>query len=81
MIQFMKQNIIVSVYGGLKMEGTVKWYSGKKGYGIICGDDEINYFVHYTSLGWGIVPRDDDRVSFKPVETKKFYEAQRVILM
>lgn len=33
------------------MNGTVKWFSNRKGYGFISGDDEQDYFVHYTSLG------------------------------
>jgi len=32
------------------MEGKIKWYKREKGYGFLTGDDEKDYFVHYTSL-------------------------------
>ena len=35
------------------MKGTIKWYNFKKGYGFIKGEDDQDYFVHYTQ-----VPKD-----------------------
>lgn len=32
------------------MNGTVKWFNAKKGYGFITGKDENEYFVHYSSI-------------------------------
>ena len=32
------------------MEGKIKWFKREKGYGFITGDDEKDYFVHYTAL-------------------------------
>ena len=32
------------------MEGKVKWFDGKKGYGFILGDDGTEIYVHYTGL-------------------------------
>ncbi|MBW2999464.1 cold shock domain-containing protein, partial [Candidatus Woesearchaeota archaeon] len=32
------------------MEGTVKWFNSKKGYGFIEGDDGEDYFVHESVL-------------------------------
>ena len=32
------------------MEGKIKWYKREKGYGFITGEDEKDYFVHYTAL-------------------------------
>ena len=47
--------------------GIVKFFDNKKGYGFIKSDDDIDYFVHFTS----IISDDDykkldegDRVSF-----------------
>lgn len=63
------------------MEGIVKWFNRKKGYGFIKGDDEQEYFVHYTAVQKGVFLKDDDRVSFEPAETDKGKQAQNVALL
>ena len=35
------------------MEGTVKWYNSRKGYGFIQGEDGKDVFVHRTSVPMG----------------------------
>lgn len=52
--------------GGVKMEGSVKWFNRQKGYGFIAGDDGQEYFVHHTALDRGTFIRDNDKVSFDP---------------
>ncbi len=37
------------------MLGKVKWFNASKGYGFIIGEDDQDYFVHYT----GIISEDD----------------------
>jgi len=37
----------------VKMKGTVKWYNIKKGYGFIKGEDDQEYFIHYSALPCG----------------------------
>lgn len=32
------------------MNGTVKWFNAKKGYGFIVGEDNNEYFVHYSNI-------------------------------
>ena len=32
------------------MNGTVKWFDTRKGYGFIVGDDGQDYFVHYSQI-------------------------------
>lgn len=32
------------------MKGTVVWFNEKKGYGFVRGEDEIEYFVHFTGI-------------------------------
>ncbi|MDU2598787.1 cold shock domain-containing protein [Anaerococcus sp.] len=31
-------------------EGIVKFFDNKKGYGFISADDDIDYFVHFSSI-------------------------------
>ena len=32
------------------MNGTVKWFNNKRGYGFITGEDSKEYFVHYSKI-------------------------------
>lgn len=32
------------------MTGTVKFFNGRKGYGFITGEDEKEYFVHFSGI-------------------------------
>ena len=63
------------------MEGTVKWYNRKKGYGFIKGEDGEDYFVHYSALKQGTFIRDNDLVSFEAADTEKGKQAQNVTLL
>lgn len=67
--------------GGESMEGTVKWFNRKKGYGFIAGDDQKEYFVHFTGLTPNTFIRDNDKVSFDPAETDKGNQARNVVLL
>ncbi|MBS3151159.1 cold shock domain-containing protein [Candidatus Woesearchaeota archaeon] len=62
------------------MEGTVKWYNLKKGYGFIKGEDEQDYFVHFSALN-GAMLRENDKVSFDAVDTERGKQAQKVKLL
>lgn len=63
------------------MEGTVKWFNSRKGYGFIKGDDEEDYFFHHTAIKEGAFIRDNDRVSFDPAQTDRGKQAQNVVLL
>jgi len=51
--------------GGTKMNGTVKFFNDKKGFGFIAGEDGKEYFVHSTGLNEGVRLQDNDAVTFE----------------
>src|SRR3989344_6885509 len=63
------------------MEGIVKFFNRKKGFGFIHGDDEKDYFVHFTALPRNVFLRDNDRVSFEAVEGDRGLKADKVQLL
>ena len=63
------------------MEGTVKWFDGKKGYGFIVASDGKEYFVHFTAIPKGLRLRENDKVSFDAVDTERGKQAQNVQLL
>ncbi len=62
------------------MNGTVKWYNVRKGYGFIKGDDEEDYFVHYTQVPEGTMLREEDRVTFDAKDTERGKQALNILL-
>jgi len=63
------------------MEGTVKFYNRKKGFGFIQGNDGNDYFVHYTAIPEGVFLRDNDLVSFDSAEGDRGLKAENVQLL
>jgi len=53
------------------MNGKVKWYHPKKGYGFITAEDGKDVFVHYTSLPDGMYLHEGDEVEFEVEEGEK----------
>ena len=63
------------------MEGTVKFFNKKKGFGFVSGDDGKDYFVHISALPGGVFLRDNDRVSFDGSEGDRGAKAENVQLL
>jgi len=63
------------------MEGKVKFFNGRKGFGFITGEDGKDYFVHFSALPRGIKLFTEDKVSFEPVEGDRGLKAEKVELL
>lgn len=50
------------------MNGTVKWFNTRKGFGFITDADGLDYFVHFSEIeGDGFKKlRDGQAVTFEP---------------
>lgn len=62
------------------MEGRVKWFNDKKGYGFIETDDQGDVFVHYSNIqadGFRTL-KELERVSFEVENTAKGPQAVNV---
>ena len=62
------------------MNGEVKFFNRKKGFGFIKGEDEKEYFVHFSALTEGTMINDNDKVTFDPSEGDRGLQAQNVSL-
>lgn len=64
------------------VEGKVKWFNPRKGYGFIGTDDGRDVFVHYSSIaGDGFKTLDEgDAVQFDVVEGEKGLRATNVVV-
>lgn len=63
------------------MKGTIKWFNVKKGYGFIVGEDQKEYFVHYTALPRDKRVHENDSVSFDAVDSERGIQAQNVQIL
>jgi CspA family cold shock protein len=64
-------------------EGTVKWFSEKKGYGFIEQEDGPDVFVHFSGIsGEGFKSlREGDRVTFEIEQGQKGPSAVNVTVV
>ncbi|MEO1128924.1 MAG: cold shock domain-containing protein [Planctomycetota bacterium] len=63
------------------VEGTVKWFDPKKGYGFIVGPEGQDIFVHYSQIeGDGFrVLSDGSAVRYDAIHGDKGWHATRVV--
>ena len=62
------------------MQGTVKWFDNKKGYGFITDGEGKDIFVHYTGIvseGFKTL-EEGQTVSFELIDGKKGKQADQV---
>ncbi len=60
------------------MEGTVKWFNPRKGFGFIEGEDGKDYFCHMSAIADGSSLEDGQKVTFDPVEGERGPQAKNV---
>lgn len=66
-----------------RKQGTVKWFSGEKGYGFITSEDGPDLFVHYTAIqsnGYRTL-NEGDKVEFEITEGRKGKQASDVTIV
>ena len=60
------------------MQGTVKWFNAKKGYGFISDAEGNDVFVHFSALNMDGF-KDGEAVEFEVVEGEKGPQAANVV--
>jgi cold shock protein len=60
------------------MEGTVKWYNPRKGYGFISGEDGKDVFVHRSSIPEGTYLNEGDKVDYQLEDSERGPQATNI---
>ncbi|MBC8171994.1 MAG: cold-shock protein [Anaerolineae bacterium] len=66
-----------------RVQGTVKWFNGEKGYGFITPESGADLFVHYSEIqssGFRTL-NEGDKVEFEITEGKKGKQASAVVVV
>ena len=66
-----------------RINGTVKWFNGGKGYGFIARENGEDVFVHYSAIdGDGYRNLEEgDRVEFAVEQGARGLQAQKVVIL
>lgn len=66
------------------MNGTVKWFNSRKGYGFINSEDGSDVFVHFSAINGTEDEykslRENDKVAFDVVDGDKGKQASNVVV-
>ncbi len=66
------------------VNGTVKWFNSRKGYGFVSAEDGTEIFVHYSALsgedGDYKTLYENDKVEFEIVQGEKGPQASNVVV-
>ena len=62
------------------MNGTIKWYDGKKGYGFITQADGPDVFLHASALRYGVKPEPGEAIEFEIEQGQRGPKAAHVRL-
>jgi CspA family cold shock protein len=60
------------------MNGNIKWYNARKGYGFILGEDEKEVFVHRSAIPAGTYLNEGDKVEFEIEDSDRGPQAKNV---
>lgn len=60
------------------MNGTVKWYNPRKGYGFIQGEDGSDVFLHRSAVPMGTFLNEGDKVEYEVEDSEKGPKANNV---
>jgi CspA family cold shock protein len=53
------------------MNGKIKWYNARKGYGFIEGEDGKDIFIHRSSVPQDVFLKEGDTVEYEIEDTDK----------
>ncbi|ERI09881.1 putative cold shock protein CspD [Aneurinibacillus aneurinilyticus ATCC 12856] len=73
--------ILIKLFGGSYMNGTVKWFNAEKGFGFIEREDGDDVFVHFSAItGDGFKSLEEgQQVQFDIVEGNRGPQAANVV--
>jgi len=60
------------------MNGTIKWYNPRKGYGFILGEDGKEIFLHRTAVPPELRLNEGDKVEYDIEESERGPKATNV---
>jgi len=53
------------------MEGKIKWYNPRKGFGFIVGEDGKDIFIHRTDIPTDVELNEDDPVEYEIEQSER----------